>query len=200
MAAIPKSKWLMASVGLVALVSLYSAVVLLVHRDIRIQLNNGDFIETKPASVCESITHGKCKITIRTSSGKNAQLSLYQDIFNSPIIIFPASPNVFICAYDYDVDVQLLRIDLNQSFQPLHAKDFVKASVITSTCKIDRIDRHETAEWTAAQKALEQITATDYRKSALALNFVFFSVQTDQATLIKAIKNYGNQGQYGEGF
>jgi hypothetical protein len=201
------TKLLTCFIGILILSALYTVTVLLIHRDIKIHFKNGDSLTVKPASLYESINaisgsspYGRCKLNIQTSSGQTAQVDLYQDVYNLPIIVLPAGSNSFFCIYCYDVDIQLLRIDLSQPFQPSKSKRFISANVLKSSCNIERIETTDAANWAAAQAALERISAREYKSEVIGLNLLFFPVPMSQRTLIDIIKNHGNQGVYGEGF
>jgi hypothetical protein len=179
---------------------LYTLTVVVIHRNVRVRYKNGDWVEMKPASLYESIAGGACEINIRTAS-REGRIVFHQDMHDSPVLVVPAgSINVFYCIFDYDVDTQLVRIDLNKPFQPAPRKGFVRSNVIVSTCGIERVEREDTAAWAVASGALEQMSAGDYRRQAAGLNMLFWTVVRDRQTLLGIVKNHGNQGTYGQDF
>ena len=187
-------------VGGAVLSLLYTLMVVVIHRDVRVKFKNGDWVEMKPASVYESIAGGACEINIRTAS-REGRIVFHQDVYDSPVMVIPAgSDNVFYCVFDYDVDTQLVRIDLNKPFQPASRKSFVGSNVIVSTCGTVRVDRDDAAAWAVVSGALEQMSAGEYRRQATGLNMLFCSVVRDRQTLLGIVKNHGDQGTYGQDF
>ena len=99
---------------LMVLLFLYIIAVGVIHRAVRVRLKSGDLVEMKPDSIFRSFDKGSCEIHIRTASRKKARIVLYQDFCDGPMIVVPgASPNVYFCVFDADIDVQLLRIELD---------------------------------------------------------------------------------------
>ena len=153
----------------------------------------------RQASLYQAFTDGQCEIHIETTSGKKANLTLYEGILDLPVIVLPLSSNGCIGVYDYDVDFQLLKIDVSQPFQPMMSKLFVKSIVRNSSCKFDRVENGDTATWEAARIALQQLPAKDYKKQAAGFNLLFCTARTGQQTLVEELKKYSYQG-YPEGF
>jgi hypothetical protein len=174
---------------------LYVATIASIQRYIYASLKNGDSVGIRLGSVRNSIPHGECEINLKTSSGRNGRVVLYEDWFNLPVIVLPATAsNVFLCVYDYDTEFRLLKINLNQ---PPHLKltnTFLKANVIDSTCQIDAVEANDPA-WAEAHDRLQELPARDYKRGATGLNLLFCYLQTDRKLLLGALRNNG-RAQY----
>jgi len=180
---------------------LTTVMVSLNHKRIKVRLANGDVIEVTPASLYESLHRASCEIEIRTSSKGVAKIVLYQDFWDSPIIVIPTTnANVFFCVFDYDVDTQLLRIDLNEPFDAGAKSSFIKGNVLFSTCKIERVSTHDNAAWEAACVTLQGMPDVEYKREATGLDLLLFYTQIDRQSLMAVLKNRGSQGLYGRDF
>lgn len=192
-----KKRWLQGTAGLVGLCGLLIGFLAASHKHIEVRFGESDSLEIRPASLIEATLRGKCSVDIRTSSNRKAHIELYQDMSNSPVLVIPAKEaGIFVCIYDYDVDFQLLRINMNQPFDPKPGEGFVKSNVLSSTCKVERIGTNEDLDWSTVKDALMQMPRSAYRQQAIGCDFL----QTDQQTLLDAIRNHGNQGVYGSTF
>ena len=69
----------------------------------------------------------------------------------------------------------------------------------SSTCKIERVDTTDTAPWVTVYQALRQMSASEYGGQVRGLDLLFCSLHPDQQALSSVVKNFGNQGRYGDG-
>ena len=145
---------------------LFIVLVLTVHRKVDVAFPNGGSVKMRAASILESIGGSKCEIEIKSRSDKAAQLTLRQDWFDGPLMVIETTnKNVFLCVYDHDVDFQLLRIDLDQKFVVPPPQVVMSSSILTSTCKIERVPKGDVADWAEAAAAIQQMSAGRYRRA-----------------------------------
>jgi hypothetical protein len=168
-----------------------------VHRTVKVVFKGGGAAELKPASLLASIFGAKCVIAIESISGKKATIDLLQDRFNGPLtVVATTNENIFLCIYNYDVDIQILRIDLTQKFHTLQTGDFLLGTVLESTCKVDRVKRGDSNDWNTAVAGLKQMTSKEYKQEATGLDLGLFRIQTNQGRLLASLRNFGDQGIY----
>jgi hypothetical protein len=93
-----------------------------------------------------------------------------------------------------DTDVQLIKINVSQSSRLWSTNQILKTIIITSSCEVERVHKSQTNDWNLAGEILEQMPASEYRRNAKVLGS--FGFCTSQKTLLKSVRNYGDQGQY----
>jgi hypothetical protein len=144
----------------------------------------------------ESLT---CLVEIKTKRGKGSTLILAQDWCDGPMLMIPSTnEDVFYCVYDYDVDFQLLRINLNQPFHALPSNGPMSTVVIRSGCGVNRVLKTDNAAWQYVGGVLEEMPPREYKRAVLeGLDLVVYRLTTDQKFLADSILHkFGGQGQY----
>ena len=188
-------KWLgLTAIGFV----IFIAVLGVIHPKIEMTFKAGGSAEIEPSSLLASVRGANCRITLRTKLGKSATIGLLQTLIDAPLILIPSSnEDVFFCVYDYDVDFELLRIDLTQPFRPVGVGDPLRAIVLASTCRVERVLKAETNDWAFASAALKEMPAAQYTHDQITgLKFGFFRIGTSQKLLFESIHTCGGQGVY----
>lgn len=176
-------------------------VIATIHRKINVVFENGGSVKMIAASILGSRSGSTCRIEIDSKSGKHARLDLFQDWSGGPTMVIPTTnENVFLCIYDYDVDFQLLRIDLSKKYRPLAASVFLKANVLHSDCEVTRVLKTDTNDWSIAVATIQRMPVRQYRRGVNGLELGIFSLHTTQKTLLKILRNFGDQGQYPDTF
>jgi hypothetical protein len=70
----------------------------------------------------------------------------------------------------------------------------LKRKVIASTCAIRRVLKSETGEWAVVNKFLQEMPEREYERNVISSTMFYF--HTSRETLLKSMRNYGDQGQY----
>jgi hypothetical protein len=167
-------------------------------RDINIKLHSGCSIRIRRACLFGSIRNKKCTLTLKSGTGLVGNVELLQPFCKAPIIVFPSTNDeTFLCVYDNDVDIQLLRINLKKGFRPFSAINILRPLVPFSTCQVDRVMKTDTSDWAFAAATLERMSTEEFRcQSVPSLDLVLFRKYVDQKELAAAMHNCGNQGIY----
>jgi hypothetical protein len=194
----PKMRTLIKYAALIAVVFLLCILVIVtIHRKIDVKFKNGGSVKMRAAAILGSRSGSTCRVEIDSKSGKHAGLDLFQDWANMPLMVIPTTnEDVFLCIYDYDVDFQLLRLDLSKKYQPLKASVFIRANVSRSDCEVTRVLKTDADDWSNAVDTIQQMSAHQYRRGANGLELGIFSLHTTQKTLLNSLRNFGNQDQY----
>jgi hypothetical protein len=181
-----------------ALLILILAMVLLFPQRINTTFKSGDSITIEAPSFLASAAGSTCIISINLKSGMMARITLVQSWFHTPLIVIPSTNgNIFYCIYDHDTDFQLLKFDLEHTFQPPAKDQVMSSSILGSSCEVDRVKRIDTNDWIAVTKALQQMSPDEYDRQVIGgLRFGLFRIHTDQIVVVNSMRNYGDQGGY----
>jgi hypothetical protein len=155
------------------------------------------FITIERPCLFRSLKKARCTLKLISRGGLAGQVQLLQTLDKSPIFVLPYtdSANTFLCIYDNDVDVQLLRIDLGNAFRPTDR--ILRPIVLAATCRVERVAKTDTNVWAAAAKILQRMPANEFRRMSVpCLDLVVFKRYFEQGNLVAALENGGYQGAY----
>ena len=96
------------------------------------------------------------------------------------------------CIYDNDIDWQVLRIDSDKPFSKIPRDNPITSVVLRSTCKVERVLRGETNDWTLIASSVERMDPRRFKSQALS----FVGLVTNQKQIANSMRNFGDQGQY----
>jgi len=168
-----RMKLLMAAFGVAAF-----ALLLCWTKTRVVPFNNGGFVRLKPASFLGSVFGAKCTLTYKKGQNDEAHIDLLQTFWKWPVIVIPSTNcNVFLCIYDNDVDVQLLRIDPSHPFKTLPSSRPLSRIVLASSCEIDEASGDDLDFAINSLKIMP--TDVFKRHSIPNLNFGIFGVYGD---------------------
>ena len=118
---------------------------------------------------------------------------LLQDLFDTPLMVLPTTnENIFICIYDFDVNVRLLRIDLSRKFVAPKAGDFPAGIILTSTCAVEATGKTDASEWEHAAVTVQKMPAREFNNGIVGLDLFLCRLHTSQKRLIDILKNWGD--------
>ena len=101
-------------IGAIAL----AAVILMPPQTINVPLSGGGNVRIKPISLLRSLWGAPSKI-LYEANGLRGEVDLWQDFADRPVLVEPVpGTNIFLCLYDCDTGLQLLRVDPNRKFTP----------------------------------------------------------------------------------
>ena len=123
------------------LIAILLAIILLaacIQPTAQSTLPGGDVVYLKGASLFQSVGGSSYRIIIQDVSKGTGQIELWQDLFHGPIVVVQAPElNGFLCLYEFDTDLRLIRIDPNLPFIPFTKSSCLPAIVCSSTWRID---------------------------------------------------------------
>ena len=95
--------------------------ILLPPQAINVPLSGGGYICIKPISLLRSFLGSTSEIIYR-ANGINGDITIWQDITSRPVFVAPLPyTNSFLCLYNWDGDLRLMRINPNMGFDPASA-------------------------------------------------------------------------------
>jgi hypothetical protein len=138
-------------IGLVVVIALIG----MIHRSVEVQLSNGGFIRTTPASLWGSYFFKTgCKIVYHPKDGEVGTVVLLQDSDSQPAMVMPAADGKsLLCLYDADVVLRLMRIDPTRKSKPFPEKSYLNWIVLASSWDVET---GTTNDW---QEVFEHIKA-----------------------------------------
>lgn len=103
-----------------------------------VQISAGEDATIVGASFWRSLfPEASARIVCGTGNKHTVAFALWQDAFDGPITIFGSKDtNVLFCLYDYDVTLELFRIDKSRPFIPPPNHSDISRILFTSSCEI----------------------------------------------------------------
>jgi hypothetical protein len=183
----------MVAVVLVGFVSIST-----MHRKITVAPKKGGLITIRAASLFGVIRGSRCTLAITSRTGRTGTVDLSQDYFDSPITVVPSTnDDVFFCVYDYDVDIQLLKLDLRELPQASPRSTVLGAIILATTCKIERVQKGDSNDWDQAASTLEKMPVEEFRNESVSrLDLIVLRAYRNKSSISASMRNFGNQGQY----
>ena len=150
-------------------------------------------VRVQRTALLRSVSEGSYEITFISEVGVTNRVTLYHNLFECPtMLLHGGRSNVFFCVYNHDVDWQLIRIELNEIFQPLPKDSPIRNLVLGSTCRIEQVSKEEKIDWDFVANILEQMSSREFKRRVIASR----AFRVNQKKLIASLRNFGDQGQY----
>lgn len=180
------------SLILIFLGSIFIAAFL--PRRFNIRLIGSWSVQIRRPSLCESASGSICTMTF-TAGGRKRNVDLTENCFNYPVLILAsADSNAVYCLYDFDIDWQLIKLNLDQSFTPLPQNSPISGIVQHCECGVQRITRADDKEWKWAADEVENMSYHEFRQQCIGLAPV--GVLSSRHSVAVTLRNCGWQGQY----
>jgi hypothetical protein len=174
-------------VGLVLMIALI--VIGSTQRSFDVSLSNGGHVRITPAPTLRSLKSGATtKIFYQPISGHAGEVVLWDDFFDHPLIVLPATDtNVLLCLYDFDVDLRLLRIDPAKNFKPLPTGSPIGAIICSSPWQIEP---GTIEDWQETQRYLKQVSKSRFRRQSVpAIGFGIFRIPLSRDALLNRLES-----------
>jgi len=171
--------------GMLAIAVLLAAI----PRTIRVPMKDGGQVSFVQPSLIGKFFCSNCTIKFSPREGKTNSVELAQDTFDGPMMVVASTnTNVFICIYDFDVDLLLIRIDLSRKFEPLPPKSPLQGSLLGATCKIERVRSYESNDLYFVADALEKMPSKQFKDQSVGLNLLVYRLRNSQGFIAKTIR------------
>ena len=137
----------------------------LVRRDVDVLFHKGNFAHIRVPSLFTQFLGSDCEITYGQRDVGKGTVVLRHTLFESPIIVAPANdPKVFLCLYEFDVDLRLLKIDVKGPLRTFPQGSPLQTIVSASPWKVEE---GNVDDWRSILTMLEETSLDDFRRQSL---------------------------------
>ena len=145
--------------------SFIMVLVTLVRRDVDVLFHNGNSAHIRVPSLFTQFLGSDCEITYSQRDIGKGTVVLRHTLFESPIIVASANdPKVFLCLYEFDVDLRLVKIDTKGPLRPFPQGSPLQTIVGASPWKVEE---GNVDDWKSILTMLEETSLDNFRRQSV---------------------------------